>query len=352
MSTAENAAGIRKAIDLARPHLPRGAYFDPGWDRRSRSGVLRPRGIVNHTTEDPRPIPWASLLPILRNGHGSISGGPICNFAINRDEQVVVIAAGVAWHAGAGGWNGLTGNPSVFGTEYQRGQGQVLTTGMLRAGLVLDWALTQVFPIPIPSVCEHHEWAPGRKSDRKHNNTRRVSGPDWRRQLREITANPPGQRDVIRPGDRGADVLDWKRQLDRLYPNHRYSGNPTDLFDDGTTERTLLMLDSVGLTPTNRKSPRVGPLTRRRMAQLLTEPWAGKLVQARSDVRGVRFYMEPGWHPQNPTAGTLRGGHRFQGGTIQKFKVGNGFQYQVFTRGSTLIRFVTAHPKFVELVDP
>jgi hypothetical protein len=350
MSRADNAARVLRAVELARPSLPGGVSFVDGWRDRGRDG-LRPRGIINHTTEDARPLSWAQLLPILRDGHGSIAGNSICQFAIRQsDAQVVVIAAGLSWHCGAGGWNRLTGNASMLGTEYQRGQGETLHPAMLEAGLVWDWALTQAFDIPVANVCEHREWAPGRKTDRRLNNTTLVSGDAWRRDLADLIRKggptPPSQ--VFTTGDRGPDVLRWNRTLDLLFPAHPASGEPSDRFTAGTAERTLLVLRYGGLTVVDPAAPRVGDRTRAVAEQMVREPWAGMRVIIKTD--GLRYYDTPGWHPDVQPVGTGRQGDLFGGGIVRKLKVGGGEQYEVFPLNSKQPLFITANTSHVELV--
>src|SRR5690606_16095746 len=89
-----------------------------GWQTRG-SSVFNPGGSVNHHTAGSRHNSIPSL-NILINGHGSLPG-PLCNVAQSRSTQynsgqafddVYVIAAGRANHAGLGGWSGLTGNSS------------------------------------------------------------------------------------------------------------------------------------------------------------------------------------------------------------------------------------------------
>lgn len=236
MRRAEVIARILRAVELAEPHLPAGIGFSDGWRDRGRDGFA-PRGCVNHTTEDAGPLPWPTLYRILRDGHGQIAGNAICNEAIRHDTgRIVIIAAGTAWHAGAGGWRDLRGNPSVWGREIQRGQGQVLTEVQLRPARVMDWALTEAFGWPPADVCDHHEWAPTRKADRRVRDGVSMSGAVWRasivapdpqpepdpwetfmatlteqeqRDLRSLLANRP----VLRQGDRGNDVRLLQRGL-------------------------------------------------------------------------------------------------------------------------------------------
>jgi N-acetylmuramoyl-L-alanine amidase len=152
----------------------------------------------------------------------------------------------------------------------------------------------------------------------------------------------------ITVGDHGRDVTSWQQTLDRLYPGHRAAGRPTGVFDADTLERTCFVLDAAGLTAAEPARPRVGAVTREAAERLLREPWAGKRVRAKTE---VRYYGQPGWHPQNAPAGLLDGGKTFSGGIIQLRKVGAGRQYEVFTRDATKRFWVTASPTFVDLID-
>jgi hypothetical protein len=77
------------------------------------------------------------------------------------------------------------------------------------------------------------------------------------------------------------------------------------------------------------------------------EPWRGKQVRAKAD---VRFYDRPGWHPTNPTAGIIKAGHRFGGGIHELRTVGGGRQYLASNSAGRRV-WVTANPRYVELVN-
>jgi hypothetical protein len=183
MNRAEVVRRVEEAARIAGPQMPAGIVFAAGWKTNGQAG-FNPRGLVNHTTEDSGAIGWANLLPVLQNGWGSLSGNPLYNSATRHDTgRVVVLSSGVAWHAGAGGWRGLSGNASVWGHAEQRGRGQQLTDVQLEASRVWNRALVEVFRFPVDNVCEHSEWAPGRKADRLLRDGVRLSGPLWRRSL-------------------------------------------------------------------------------------------------------------------------------------------------------------------------
>lgn len=197
MRRTEVIARTLDAVALAEPHLPAGIGFSADWRTNGRSG-FNPRGHVNHTTEDARPTAWPNLYRVLRDGHGAISGNAICNSAVRQTARIVVMASGTAWHAGAGSWRGLTGNASVWGTEWQRAQGQTLTPAMLHAGRVWDWALSEAFGWPVANICDHSEWSPGRKADRRGRDGVPMSGAAWRSSIQAPTSPvPPVQEEDI-----------------------------------------------------------------------------------------------------------------------------------------------------------
>lgn len=163
--------------------------FEDDWRTRGRRGIA-PRVHVEHTTEDARPISDARMRQILRDGHGSLSGNPICNAAILRQgPRLHLVAAGVAWHAGRGSWAGWSGNSRALGTEWQRAQGQALTGDMLEIGALWSAALLEVFAWPPAVVCEHHEWTE-RKSDRRLADGRSADGEGWRARLATTDLHP------------------------------------------------------------------------------------------------------------------------------------------------------------------
>lgn len=133
-----------------------------GWRARG-SDSFNPRGMVWHHTAGPLKGNAPSL-QICTNGRRDLPG-PLCNVLQGRDNTIYVIAAGRANHAGAGRWNGLTGNASVYGLEVENvgtsaeqwRPDQVETSCRVAAALTADAA----------RCCHHKEWAlpKGRKPD-------------------------------------------------------------------------------------------------------------------------------------------------------------------------------------------
>jgi hypothetical protein len=89
-----------------------------GWQSHGRDyATFNPYGSVNHHTAGPR-VGIAPSLGICINGRSGLPG-PLCNVHQQRNDVVNVVAAGVANHAGRGGWQGMSGNQSVFGLEIE-----------------------------------------------------------------------------------------------------------------------------------------------------------------------------------------------------------------------------------------
>lgn len=87
-----------------------------GWRTRGRTyATFTPRGSVDHHTAGGA-SGNAPSLGICINGRSDLPG-PLCQAFQARNNDVYVVAAGVANHAGAGGWQGLKGNQIVHGLE-------------------------------------------------------------------------------------------------------------------------------------------------------------------------------------------------------------------------------------------
>lgn len=136
-----------------------------GWQTRG-SAIFDPRGSVNHHTAGPRLGNHPSL-NVLINGRGKPGDknylpGPLCNVSLARNGSVYLIAAGRANHAGAGGWNFLTGNSSVWGLEVEH-TGNLATEASPSAEQFdkmyrIHAAFADVSGFDASYVCQHFEW--------------------------------------------------------------------------------------------------------------------------------------------------------------------------------------------------
>lgn len=138
--------------------------FVSGWQTRgNRSSYFNPRGHVCH--HDAIRTRWTYPPNILVNGRSDLSG-PLCNFALEADGDVWMVAAGPANHAGYGGWNGLYGNSSVWGTEAQNsGTGQPWPKAQIEAYALLCKASLAYSRENAVNTCYHREWSTQGKID-------------------------------------------------------------------------------------------------------------------------------------------------------------------------------------------
>lgn len=88
----------------------------PGWQARGHANMSAVRGLLMHHTAGSRNGNMPSL-GIVTKGRPDLSG-PLCNLGLGRDGTWYCVAAGLAYHAGAGVWNGITaGNSQMIGVE-------------------------------------------------------------------------------------------------------------------------------------------------------------------------------------------------------------------------------------------
>ena len=148
--------------------------FIPGWETRG-SQTFNPRGGVVHHDGYKANVPTSNAVALMVNGRSDLPG-PLCHIWLDDDNNntptagdpaVYVIAAGRAHHAGRGGWNGLSGNSTVWGIEARSsgGPGDPWSPAMMDAYRRVAAALAHHAGHGSETVCGHREWAPGRKPD-------------------------------------------------------------------------------------------------------------------------------------------------------------------------------------------
>jgi hypothetical protein len=86
-----------------------------GWESRGRADMGRVAGVICHHTVGPKEGNMPSLKTLV-NGRNDLPG-PLAQLGLGRDGTWYVIAAGRANHAGAGQWQGASGNASFIGIE-------------------------------------------------------------------------------------------------------------------------------------------------------------------------------------------------------------------------------------------
>jgi hypothetical protein len=88
----------------------------PGWRTRGHGDVGIIKGVMCHHTAGPKHGIMPSL-QMVTDGRSDLSG-PLAQLGLGRDGTFFVVAAGLAYHAGAGSWRAITtGNASFIGIE-------------------------------------------------------------------------------------------------------------------------------------------------------------------------------------------------------------------------------------------
>ena len=151
-------------IGLPEALARRGVWVEvvPGWQSRG-SSTFDPRGAVSHWTAGPKAGDRPSL-KVCTVGRLDLPG-PLCNVFLTRAGTAVVVAAGRANHAGKGGWKGLSGNSTVFGTEAESSGDGDWTDAQRKAYPRVNAAYCDLVGFGPDMLCGHHEWAPDRKID-------------------------------------------------------------------------------------------------------------------------------------------------------------------------------------------
>lgn len=134
----------------------------PGAETRGSSN-FNPKVFVGHHTAGAKTGARPSL-NLCVVGRSDLAG-PLCNWFLDRNGICVIVAAGVANHAGAGGFRGVSGNANAQGCEAEDdGDGnwtdiqlwaypRVVAAGLSIMGRDASW------------YCSHRTWAPARKID-------------------------------------------------------------------------------------------------------------------------------------------------------------------------------------------
>lgn len=90
----------------------------PNWQTRGHGDVGKTLGVLLHHTAGPLKGNAPSL-GVVTNGRPDLPG-PLAQLHLARDGTFTMVAAGLAYHAGAGKWQGITsGNSSFVGVEME-----------------------------------------------------------------------------------------------------------------------------------------------------------------------------------------------------------------------------------------
>lgn len=108
----------------------------PGWKNRGHGDEGKVLGVLCHHTCGPLHGDLPDL-NVLVDGRPDL-GGPLCNLGLGRNGTYYMIAAGKAWHAGAGLWQGVRdGNAHFIGIEAEN-------TGETKGARADTWPAVQM----------------------------------------------------------------------------------------------------------------------------------------------------------------------------------------------------------------
>lgn len=162
----------------------------PGWTTRHHGPFAAHVGAtVCHHTAGADPHETASNFPSLRAVRDGVPGlaGPLSNYGLGFDGTIYVIASGTCWHAGTGGWAGMTRNSECIGIEAEDAGDGDWTPEQRDCYPRLCAVICQFLGVGAHTVCGHKEWAepPGRKIDPAG-----IDMAQFREQVQQYLNNP------------------------------------------------------------------------------------------------------------------------------------------------------------------
>jgi len=149
-----------------------------GWRNRYRPGTWTPHVFVMHHTAAGGTQTTPSLSACI-NGKTDVPG-PLVQVLQSREldgnDIFYVISAGIANHAGEGGWMGYSGNSNAAGIEIEHDGVSPLAIARQKLNARAAAAIMSPYTADPSYFCRHAEWAPTRKIDAAQG----VDGPTYR----------------------------------------------------------------------------------------------------------------------------------------------------------------------------
>jgi hypothetical protein len=142
-----------RAVTEAVGRMGSAITYEPGWETRGFTGFY-PAGHVTHHDG----VPFDAMRTV-RDGRSDLPY-LLGNWYLHRSGLLRALGAGVATHAGSGGWDGLRGNSQVWGLEVDHDGSGRLAPAQERTLRRHHVALAVVDRIPVRRLCSHHEWRP------------------------------------------------------------------------------------------------------------------------------------------------------------------------------------------------
>lgn len=141
----------------------------PSARTRGHGQMSHPKGILwHHTATSAKAAGNYPSQRIVTEGRSDLPG-PLCNLGLGRDGTWYFVAAGLAYHAGAGSYPGIgsNGNASLIGIEAEHPgtAGNPWPPAQIDSYRRGSAALAKAFGLSADRVIGHKEWAPRRKID-------------------------------------------------------------------------------------------------------------------------------------------------------------------------------------------
>lgn len=202
-------------LDAARAAVAGTAYQVievAGWQTRGHGGFRVLEGVVGHhtgTAESARGD--YPTLRVVRDGRSDLVG-PLCNYGLGRSGAIYVVAAGVAWHAGASAHQGFVDlNDEFLGIEAESAGGGRWTSDQLVVYPRLVRSILDYIRRPMTRYASHRTIATprGRKDD-----PRGIEDSWMQQQAGAVRLGAPA----------GSPISVTKKGIDVTPANHRVSG--------------------------------------------------------------------------------------------------------------------------------
>lgn len=168
----------------------------PGWQDRGAGDHVAMRALVRHHTASPRGSGNTASLRVVTHGRKDLRNSLSMWYQPREGRVAYLIAAGVSWHAGRGGWpadDPITGNDVAAGDEIENdGRGEPFTADQMYVARAIETEMGREFGWTAGRTgCEHSEHAPGRKVDR--------FGIDGEAERRHVAALMTSRRHYVQP---------------------------------------------------------------------------------------------------------------------------------------------------------
>ena len=202
-----------------------------GWQTRGRPWPSTPKSIVAHHTAGASAARNGKDYPslgVVRDGRRDLPG-PLAQIGLGRNGTVYVIASGRANHAGRTN-DQRFGNAKSIGIEAENSGNEPWPLAQYAAYALLCKALCVAYGIPVDLVRGHKEicWPRGRKPDPS------FTMPEFRTAITNAQAGLPqpperqGDDDMIRQGDKGAEVKKLQRTINGILYRSKELGWPEE----------------------------------------------------------------------------------------------------------------------------